>query len=110
MTKSLLAVPDEPSTPANGTPARTLLIVDDDKTFLKRLAQAMEDRGFEVATADSVASGLSHIKKRAPEFAVVDMKLSDGSGLEIISALKRRRPNARVIILTGYGNIATAVS
>jgi two-component system response regulator RegA len=69
----------------------------------------MEGRGFEVITADSVAGGLSHIEQRAPDFAVVDMRLSDGSGLEIISALKQRRSDARAIILTGYGNIATAV-
>ena len=89
--------------------ARTLLIVEDDKPFLQRLSRAMERRGFEVITADSVAGGLSHIEKRAPDFAVVDMRLSDGSGLEIISALKQRRSDARAIILTGYSNIATAV-
>jgi two-component system response regulator RegA len=93
----------------NAAPVRTLLIVEDDKAFLHRLAQAMEDRGFDVTTADSVARGLAQIKKRAPAFAVVDMRLSDGSGLDIISALKQSRPEARAIVLTGYGNIATAV-
>ncbi len=89
---------------------RTLLIVEDDKSFLQRLARAMESRGFTVTTAESVADGLTHLKTSSPAYAVVDMRLSDGNGLEVISALKRRRPNARAIVLTGYGNIATAVS
>jgi two-component system response regulator RegA len=70
----------------------------------------MEGRGFTVTTAGSVADGLHQIEKAPPSFAVVDMRLSDGSGLDIISAVKKRRPDARGIILTGYGNIATAVT
>jgi len=89
---------------------RTLLIVEDDKSFLQRLARAMEGRGFVVATAESVAEGLLQVEKAAPAFAVVDMRLGDGNGLDVISAMKRRRPEARAIILTGYGNIATAVN
>jgi two-component system response regulator RegA len=89
---------------------RSLLIVDDDRSFLQRLAKALESRGFSVTTAESVAEGLQQVEKSAPSFAVVDMRLSDGNGLEVISALKRRRPEARGIILTGYGNIATAVN
>jgi two-component system response regulator RegA len=89
---------------------RSLLIVDDDKPFLQRLARAMEARGFAVTTAESVADGLSEVAKAAPAFAVVDMRLGDGTGLDVISALKERRPAARGIILTGYGNIATAVN
>ena len=88
----------------------SLLIVDDDKAFLERLARAMEGRGFEVETADSVAAGIAAVQKSPPAFAVVDMRLGDGSGIEVISALKDRRPEARGIILTGYGNIATAVN
>jgi two-component system response regulator RegA len=88
----------------------SLLIVDDDKAFLDRLARAMEGRGFEVKTADSVATGIAAVEKSPPAFAVVDMRLGDGSGIEVISALKDRRPEARGIILTGYGNIATAVN
>ena len=90
--------------------ARVLLIVDDDKSFLQRLARAMETRGFQVATADSVEEGLRLVEERAPTHAVVDMRLADGNGLDVISALKARRPEARAIILTGYGNIATAVT
>jgi two-component system response regulator RegA len=89
---------------------RTLLIVEDDKSFLQRLARAMESRGFTVTSAESVAEGLSRLETASPAYAVVDMRLADGNGLEVISALKRRRPDARGIILTGYGNIATAVN
>jgi two-component system, response regulator RegA len=95
-----------------GSPSgeRSLLIVEDDKSFLQRLARAMESRGFVVTTAESVADGLLQVEKAAPAFAVVDMRLGDGNGLDVISAMKRRRPEARAIILTGYGNIATAVN
>jgi two-component system response regulator RegA len=89
---------------------RSLLIVEDDKSFLQRLARAMEGRGFTVTTAESVAEGLTQLETTSPAFAVVDMRLEDGNGLDVISALKRRRPDARAIILTGYGNIATAVN
>ena len=88
----------------------SLLIVEDDKSFLQRLARAMEGRGFTVMTAESVADGLTQLETTSPAFAVVDMRLEDGNGLDVISALKRRRPDARAIILTGYGNIATAVN
>jgi len=89
---------------------RSLLIVEDDKSFLQRLARAMEGRGFTVTTAESGADGLTQLETTSPAFAVVDMRLEDGNGLDVISALKRRRPDARAIILTGYGNIATAVN
>jgi two-component system, response regulator RegA len=92
------------------SPERTLLIVDDDKPFLQRLARAMEARGFTVRTAESVANGLMQLETAAPGFAVVDLRLGDGNGLDVISALKARRPDARAIVLTGYGNIATAVN
>ena len=89
---------------------RSLLIVEDDKSFLQRLARAMESRGFEVTTAESVSDGLLEIERTAPAFAVIDMRLGDGTGLDVISALKQRRPDARAIVLTGYGNMATAVN
>lgn len=89
---------------------KSLLIVDDDKSFVQRLARAMESRGFEVVTAEAVSEGLQHVEQAAPAYAVVDMRLGDGSGLDVISALKERRPEARAIVLTGYGNIATAVN
>jgi two-component system response regulator RegA len=89
---------------------RTLLVVEDDKSFQQRLARAMEARGFEVAVADTVSEGLQQVERAAPAYAVVDMRLGDGNGLDVIIALKQRRPDARAIILTGYGNIATAVN
>ncbi|HUI22226.1 MAG TPA: ActR/PrrA/RegA family redox response regulator transcription factor [Methylocella sp.] len=91
-------------------PDRSLLIVDDDNTFLTRLSRSMETRGFTVTTALSVAEGLAAIAERAPAFAVIDMRLSDGNGLDVIRELKAKRPDARGIILTGYGNIVTAVT
>ena len=96
--------------PAATLNERSLLIVEDDKSFLQRLARAMETRGFAVSTAESVADGLLQVEKSPPAFAVVDMRLADGNGLDVISAMKKRRPDARAIILTGYGNIATAVN
>lgn len=89
---------------------RTLLLVDDDKPFLTRLERAMQRRGFDVRVADSVASGLAAVAEHPPAFAVVDMRLEDGNGLEIVSALHEVRPDARAVVLTGYGNIATAVT
>ena len=100
----------EPTQRENIPDERTLLIVEDDRSFLQRLAKALEQRGFAVATAESVADGLMQVERAAPAFAIVDMRLGDGNGLDVISALKRRRPEARGIILTGYGNIATAVN
>jgi len=91
-------------------PDRTLLIVDDDEPFLTRLARAMERRGFEVRTAGSVADGIAAATAAPPAFAVLDLRLADGSGLDVVTALRATRPDARVVMLTGYGNIATAVA
>ncbi|MCW4115090.1 ActR/PrrA/RegA family redox response regulator transcription factor [Aurantimonas sp. MSK8Z-1] len=88
----------------------SLLVVDDDKAFATRLGRALEQRGFEVRTADSVAEGLDAIKAKAPAYAVVDMRLIDGNGLDVIEALRVARENTRMVVLTGYGNIATAVT
>jgi len=100
-TASAQAIPgDDPS----------LLIVDDDKPFLTRLARAMEMRGFLVEQAESVAEALAKVRIKAPAFAVVDMRLGDGNGLDVITAIHEKRGDARAIILTGYGNIATAVT
>ncbi|MEE9589516.1 MAG: ActR/PrrA/RegA family redox response regulator transcription factor [Hyphomicrobiaceae bacterium] len=89
---------------------RSLLIVDDDRPFLNRLARAMETRGFDVRMAQSVAEGLDELRRAPPAFAVVDMRLEDGNGLDVIEELSRIRADARAIVLTGYGNIATAVT
>ena len=93
-----------------GIDDRSLLLADDDRPFLTRLTRAMEGRGFQVTAVDSVAEGLASIRRIAPAFAVVDMRLVDGYGLDFISELKALRPDSRGIILTGYGNIATAVT
>jgi len=98
------------SSELSGFEDRSLLLADDDRPFLTRLTRAMESRGFQVTAVDSVAEGLATIRRTAPAFAVVDMRLGDGNGLDIISELKALRPDSRGIILTGYGNIATAVT
>ena len=89
---------------------RSLLIVDDDRPFLTRLARAMESRGFAVEAADSVEEAVAKVKAAAPAYAVIDMRLGDGNGLDVVAALRDRREDARIVILTGYGNIATAVT
>jgi len=88
----------------------SLLLVDDDAAFLGRLERAMERRGFEVRIAGSVAEGLAAVNERPPAYAVVDLRLEDGNGLDVVSALHQKRADARAIVLTGYGNIATAVT
>ena len=89
---------------------KSLVIVDDDKAFLQRFGRAMEQRGFEVRMGSSIAEGLDLIRQKAPAFAVVDMRLEDGNGLDVVAELSKIRPGARIIVLTGYGNFATAVS
>ncbi|WP_375598764.1 ActR/PrrA/RegA family redox response regulator transcription factor [Devosia sp. Naph2] len=88
----------------------SLLLVDDDAAFLSRLERAMTRRGFEVRVAGSVAAGLAAVTERPPAYAVVDLRLEDGNGLDVVSALHQKRADARAIVLTGYGNIATAVT
>jgi two-component system, response regulator RegA len=109
MTKIINTTRNERSVPTSGPPAHSLLIIEDDEPLMQCLARAMETRGFKVTTAESVADGLTQVKLSTPEYAVLDMRLNDGCGLDVIPALKRQRPDARAIILTGYGNIATAV-
>ncbi|WP_349369575.1 ActR/PrrA/RegA family redox response regulator transcription factor [Salinarimonas sp.] len=89
---------------------RSLLIVDDDRPFSTRLARAMEQRGYEVRVAESVSDGIAAVDGAPPAFAVIDMRLNDGNGLDVITRLKEKRPDARGVVLTGYGNIATAVT
>jgi len=89
---------------------KTLLIVDDDEPFRNRLVRAMERRDFDVRSAAGVAEAIEMAKKDPPAYAVVDLKLLDGSGLDIVPELREARDDMRVVILTGYGNIATAVA
>lgn len=89
---------------------KRLLIVDDDRPFLNRLGRAMEARGFIVDVAESVAEAIRTAKTSTPDFAVVDMRLGDGNGLDVIEVINSVNPDCKAIILTGYGNIATAVT
>lgn len=89
---------------------KTLIIVDDDAPFRNRLARAMEARGFKVTTAEGVTSARALAREKKPAFAVVDLRLADGDGLSVVSALREAKPDCRIVMLTGYGNIATAVA
>ncbi|SEM50832.1 two-component system, response regulator RegA [Gemmobacter aquatilis] len=89
---------------------RSLLLVDDDEPFVKRLAKAMEKRGFIPETAESVAAGKAIALARPPAYAVVDLRLEDGNGLDVVEVLREKRPDCRIVVLTGYGAIATAVA
>ncbi|MBO0132652.1 ActR/PrrA/RegA family redox response regulator transcription factor [Agrobacterium burrii] len=91
-------------------PDKSLLIVDDDGPFLRRLARAMETRGFTVDTAETVSEGITRSKAAPPKYAVVDLRLADGNGLEVIEAIRQYRDDTQIVVLTGYGNIATAVT
>ena len=89
---------------------RSLLLVDDDEPLLKRLARAMEKRGFIPETADTVAMGKAIAQARPPAYAVIDLRLEDGNGLDVVEVLREKRPDCRIVVLTGYGAIATAVA
>jgi two-component system, response regulator RegA len=91
-------------------PDRTLLVMDDDAPLRTRLGRALESRGFEVTMVGSVSEAMDALRARPPAFAVLDMRLEDGNGLKVVEALHQKRPDARAIMLTGYGNIATAVA
>ena len=88
---------------------KSLLVLDDDLSLRTRLGRALEQRGFEPTTVGSVLEAISAIAAHAPAFSVLDMRLDDGSGLKVVEALRAARPEARIIMLTGYGNIAAAV-
>ncbi len=98
------------SAPLDIGPDKSLLLVDDDEPFLRRLAKAMEKRGFEIEMAGSVAAGRAIATARTPACAVVDLRLEDGNGLDVVEVLREKRPDCRVVVLTGYGAIATAVA
>ena len=89
---------------------KSLLLVDDDNPFRERLARAMEKKGFEVTQAESVEKGISAVKSRKSAFAVVDLRLNDGNGLEVVKEIQTSNSNSRIVMLTGYGNIPTAVA
>ena len=89
---------------------KNLLLVDDDSPFRERLARAMEKKGFQVSQAEGVKKGIEAVKQTYPGFAVIDLRLGDGNGLEVVKEIKKLGPESRVIMLTGYGNIPTAVA
>lgn len=91
-------------------PDKTLLLLDDDQALRTRLGRALEARGFEVTLAGSVAEAGDALRVAAPAFAVLDMRLEDGNGLKVVEAIRERREDARIVMLTGYGAIATAVA
>jgi len=98
------------STQIAALPDRSLLVLDDDAPLRTRLGRALEQRGFEPTLVGSVAEALAAVKALPPAFAVLDMRLDDGNGLSVVEAVRESRPDARIIMLTGYGNIATAVA
>ena len=89
---------------------KSLLIVDDDNPLRDRLSRAMEKKGFLVTQAESVKQGISKAKNLPPAFAVVDLRLNDGNGLEVVKEIQKLKKNSRIVLLTGYGNIPTAVA
>ena len=100
----------EPDGAASIGPDASLLLVDDDAVFVNRLARAMERRGFQAVVAETVQAALQIVRTRPTAYAVVDLRLEDGSGLDVVDALRDARPEARIVVLTGYGAIATAVA
>lgn len=95
---------------AGETTDKSLLLLDDDAALRTRLGRALEARGFKVTLVETVAQAKSAAKENPPAYAVLDMRLEDGSGLSVVDVLREARPDARIVMLTGYGNIATAVA
>ena len=91
-------------------PDKSLLVMDDDSALRVRLGRALESRGFQPTLAASVAEAVAAVKAHPPAFAVLDMRLDDGNGLQVVETIRNARPDARVVMLTGYGAIATAVA
>ena len=89
---------------------RHLLIVEDDHAFRQQLARAMERRGFTVTAVATVAESVAALAQQPPAYALVDLRLEDGYGLDIVPALRERREDMRIVVLTGYGNITSAVA
>ena len=89
---------------------RSCLVMDDDGPFVQRMARALAQRGFIVSAVSTVSEGKDIARLNPPAFAVLDLRLEDGSGLDVVDVLQKHRPDARAVILTGYGAIATAVA
>lgn len=106
----LSAAAPEPRGGPVGAENRSLLLVDDDRQFVARLKRGLEAHDYEVEVVETLAAALAAIAARAPDCAVIEARLPDGSGLDVVEALVRARPDARALVLTGYGNIASAVA
>jgi two-component system response regulator RegA len=91
-------------------PDKSLLVLDDDAPLRTRLGRALEQRGFATTLVGSVSEALAAVRQAPPAFAVLDMRLEDGTGLKVVEAIREARPDSKVVMLTGYGNIATAVA
>ena len=87
----------------------SLLLCDDDEVFRTRTARAFTERGFEVSTAHDFDSAVAVARGESPELAVVDLKMPGKGGLELVKALLEIDPQTKIVVLTGYGSIATAV-
>ncbi len=98
------------TTPIEFPGENTLMVLDDDAPFRTRLARALEARGFEVTAIGSVSEAIDVTRSKPPQYAVLDLRLEDGTGLAVVEELHRRRADCKVVMLTGYGNIATAVA
>ena len=108
MTKSFKA--PQPQVKITDFEDKSLLIVDDDDPLRSRLSRAMEKKGFSVKEAKTVADGVEIVRKQPPNFAVIDLRLEDGNGLDVVKALSKSRSDSRIVMLTGYGNLPTAVA
>ena len=89
---------------------KSLLIVDDDDPLRSRLSRAMEKKGFQVRDAKTVENAIKMVKSSPPKFALVDLRLEDGSGLDVVEAINKVKKDSRIVMLTGYGNLPTAVA
>jgi two-component system response regulator RegA len=95
--------------PESGATQPSILIVDDDEVFRTRLARAFRERGYDVRAAGDAAEALARARDDSPEMAVVDLRMPGASGLELVRDLKALDPATRILVLTGYGSIATAI-
>ncbi|MBU1324379.1 MAG: ActR/PrrA/RegA family redox response regulator transcription factor [Alphaproteobacteria bacterium] len=110
MTDAQTADPSTQEARVAALPDRSLLLLDDDQALRTRMGRALEGRGFEVVTVASVAEAGVAVAGRPPAFAVLDMRLEDGNGLKVVEMIRERREDSRIVMLTGYGAIATAVA
>ena len=103
------AAPEEPQSADRLPDGPSLLIVDDDRVLRDRLARALRARGYDVRAAADYAAALQLAAAEPPEMAVVDLRIPGGSGLDVVRELKKLEPATKIVVLTGYGSIATAI-